>query len=97
MDSSLFVVHRQQTFTRLRRVRPQTSDTENRRRDIRITGNQGAGDQNNRESGYNPTCSTIVENPLQIGPIMQNKANVKIGSIDRMQKTDVRRQKADDR
>jgi len=23
----------------------------------------------------NPTCSTIVEDPLQIGPFMQNKAN----------------------
>jgi len=29
----------------------------------------------------NPTCSTIVEDPLQIGPFMQNKANVKIGKM----------------
>jgi hypothetical protein len=28
-----------------------------------------------KESGYSPTCSTIVENPLQIGLFMQNKAN----------------------
>jgi len=26
--------------------------------------------------GADPTCSTIVENPLQIGPIMQNKPNL---------------------
>ena len=29
-----------------------------------------------------PTCSTIVENPLQISFFMQNKANVKIGKMN---------------
>jgi len=29
-----------------------------------------------------PTCFTIVENPLQISPFLQNKANVKIGKIN---------------
>jgi hypothetical protein len=29
-----------------------------------------------------PKCSTIVENPLQIGQNMQNKAKVKIGKMD---------------
>jgi len=37
---------------------------------IRITGNQDAGYQKTRKSGYSPTFSTIVENPLQIGLVL---------------------------
>ena len=37
---------------------------------IRITGNQDEGYQQTRESGYSPTFSTIVEDPLQIGPVL---------------------------
>ena len=33
-------------------------------------------------NGASFTCSTIVENPLQIGLFLQNKANVKIGKLN---------------
>jgi len=35
----------------------------------RITGSQDAGYQQTTESRYGLTCSTIVENPLQIAPL----------------------------